>query len=126
MKVGTIATIVFSVAGLSALVFAFVSNASPYVTVAEAKTRPGDNLHLKGDINKDSLAIAAAAAKVTFDLTDEEGQIVTVVYSGPPPANMGDATQVVAIGGMEGKVFAAHKLLLKCPSKYESEEQPKA
>ena len=39
MKAGTIATVVLTVIGLCAVVFAFVKNSSPYVTVAQAKAR---------------------------------------------------------------------------------------
>lgn len=126
MKLGTILTIAVSVAGLTAVIFSFVNNASPYVTLAEAKTRAGDSLHLKGSLDQSSIKTAAMAGTVTFDMKDEEGHQVTVVYTGPPPANMGEATEVVAIGKMDGDIFAAHKLLLKCPSKYESEANAQA
>lgn len=126
MKVGTLVSIVLSIAGLTALVFAFVKNASPYVTVAEAMERSGDNLHLKGNIDQSSLQVNAMAGIVTFELTDETGQKATVVYQGPPPANMGEATEVVAVGGYKDGKFNSTKLFLKCPSKYESEAQAKA
>jgi cytochrome c-type biogenesis protein CcmE len=48
---------------------------------------------------------------------------MNVIYSGPPPSNMGEATQVVAVGGMKDGVFRAHQLNLKCPSKYEGKKK---
>lgn len=36
MKTGTIIAIILSVLGLSAMVVAFITSASPYVTIAEA------------------------------------------------------------------------------------------
>jgi cytochrome c-type biogenesis protein CcmE len=122
MKLGAIATIVMTVVGLCAIVFVFVKNSSPYVTIAQARESSSPSVHLAGDIDKSSLTVTAAAA--TFLITDEKGETTTVVFDGPPPANMGEATKVVAIGKMEGDHFAAKKLLLKCPSKYESEEGP--
>jgi hypothetical protein len=50
MKAGTLVAGLVAVGGLGAVVAAFLGNASPYVTVAEAKTMRGDNLHLAGDI----------------------------------------------------------------------------
>ncbi|MCH7814788.1 MAG: cytochrome c maturation protein CcmE [Planctomycetes bacterium] len=124
MKPGAVATIVLTVVGLSAVVFSFIRNASPYVTVAQAGEMRGNNLHLAGDIDRSTLTVASFNNTVTFKIVDEEGAEVTVVYHGPPPANMGEATKVVAVGSMVGDHFEAHKLLLKCPSKYESEADP--
>jgi cytochrome c-type biogenesis protein CcmE len=122
MKLGALLTIGLTIAGLCAIVFVFIKNSSPYVTVAQARESSSPSVHLAGDIDKSSLAFSASSA--TFLITDEEGATTTVVYDGPPPANMGEATKVVAIGKMEGDHFAANKLLLKCPSKYESEDGP--
>lgn len=123
MKAGTVATVVLTVGGLCAVVFAFVRNSSPYVTVAEAKASDHKSVHLSGDIDKSSVSVGRGT--VSFVITDEEGAQAHVVYSGPPPTNLTDATKVVAIGSMNGETFEAHKLLLKCPSKYESEAGPK-
>ncbi len=122
MKAGTVATVVLTVVGLCAVVFAFVKNSSPYVTVAQAKVSDRPSVHLAGDIDKSTVTVGRGT--VSFLITDEKGETAQVVFSGPPPANMGEATKVVAIGAMKGDVFEAHKLLLKCPSKYESEAGP--
>ena len=121
MKIGMIAAIALTLIGLCAVMFAFVQGASPYVTVAQAKTMDGDNLHLSGDI--DTRSLNSTGRIITFNITDEMGDKATIIYDGPPPANMGDATKVVAVGRMNGENFEAHKLILKCPSKYESEAE---
>ncbi len=122
MKAGAIVTVVLTVVGLCAVVFAFVKNSSPYVTVAQAKESDRPSVHLAGDIDKSTVSVGRGT--VSFVITDEQGATAHVVFAGPPPANMGEATKVVAIGAMKGEVFEAHKLLLKCPSKYESEDSP--
>jgi cytochrome c-type biogenesis protein CcmE len=119
MKAGTLVTVALTVAGLCAVVFAFVKNSSPYVTVAQARQSDHESVHLAGDIDKSTVHVGRAT--VSFQIKDEEGQTANVVYSGPPPANLGEATKVVAIGAMKGDVFQAERLLLKCPSKYEAE-----
>jgi len=102
------------------MVTAFLTNASPYVTIAEAKVSRGDNLHLAGDLDKSTIRNVISKSEVHFTLKDEKGEIVQVVYHGPAPANLGEATKVVAVGGMKDGAFHASKLLIKCPSKYES------
>ncbi len=120
MKTGTLIAIVVSVLGLSAMVVAFITSASPYVTIAEAKSHAGDNLHVAGDIVPDSMFTSAGAKEVRFRMKDPEGSEMSVIYSGTAPANMGSVARVVAVGGMKDGVFLANKLWIKCPSKYES------
>ncbi len=122
MKLGAILAVALSAVGLSAVVFAFMTNASPYVTVKEAQARTGDNQHLAGDIVPGTLLTDLNAGTVKFDLKDQSGQVCKVLYTGPPLTNLGSATKLVAIGGMKDGTFMSNKLLLKCPSKYESEK----
>jgi cytochrome c-type biogenesis protein CcmE len=120
MKTRAIVALVLTLAGLAAMVGAFLVNASPYVTIAEAKASRGNNLHLAGDLDKSTIRTVVSKQEVHFDLRDEKGEVVKVVYHGPAPANLGEATKVVAVGGMKEGAFHASKLLVKCPSKYES------
>ena len=55
---------------------------------------------------------------LAFDIKDPGGTL-HVVHVGEPPANIQEATKVVAIGGMQDGSFVSHQLLIKCPSKYE-------
>lgn len=123
MKTGTIVAVTLTVVGLCAVIFSFIQNASPYVTVAQAKITKGDNMHLYGEIEKSTIKIGTGGQTVSFDITDEEGGVATVLYKGSPPNNLNEAVHVVAVGGMNGEIYEAHKLMLKCPSKYESEQQ---
>jgi cytochrome c-type biogenesis protein CcmE len=122
MKTGPLVTALVAVLAMSAVVTAFMSNASPYVTVAEARDARGDRLHLAGDILKETVQNDFSNRTLKFSLRDEEGAVVTIVHRGDPPANMGEATKVVAIGKMDGEQFVSDKLLVKCPSKYETEK----
>ena len=122
MKTSTWIALALSALGLCAVVFSFVKNSSPYVTIAQAKQLDGDNLHLAGDLDKSSLDIRSGSQIITFRLTDDDGATIDVLYRGIAPSNMGEADRVVAIGSLKGDQFEAHKLLLKCPSKYEGEQ----
>jgi cytochrome c-type biogenesis protein CcmE len=116
----TLIAVVVAVAGLGTAIVAFVGNASPYVTVAEARKNPAGGLHLAGDIVPGTVGTDREAMLVRFQLRDEAGDTVWVRYDGLPPANMGQASKVVAVGTMREGEFHSRKLLLKCPSKYES------
>lgn len=124
MKLGTILSIVVATLAVTGMVIAFLSNASPYVTVAEAKVSTATDLHLAGDFDKESLTSDVRAREVRFTLVDEKGDRIPVIYSGAPISNMGEATKVVAVGKVEAGKFLAHRLLVKCPSKYEAEIKP--
>lgn len=125
MKSGPIVTAIVATLAMSGVVAAFMSGSSPYVTIAQAKTSTSDRLHLAGDLDKSSIHTDVLKHELTFRLKDEHGDSVTVVHEGDPPANMGDATKVVAIGKMQGDRFVSQDLLIKCPSKYESETDKK-
>jgi len=123
MRTGTLIAIALSILGLAAMVIAFVSSASPYVTISQAIAKSGDNLHIAGDIVPESLLVSQGGKAVHFRLRDATGREIPVVYEGSPPANMGAATKVVAIGSCDGKRIQARKLLIKCPSKYNSAQE---
>ncbi len=109
--------------GLTGISTAFLKTATPYGNFADARKRAPDEIYVAGNIDKSSINSNLRENKVTFKLTDDKGEKSEVVYTGPPPANMGEATRVVAIGTFKGDTFAASNLRLKCPSKYESEKK---
>lgn len=120
MKLKLFLPLIIGSAAVTGMVYTFVSQASPYVTVAQAQRMDGNRLHLAGDMIKGTVSVAIHDRKVRFTLRDDEGDYIPVVYHGAPPANMGTATRVVVIGGVKEGVFIANDMLLKCPSKYES------
>jgi len=97
----------------------FNKTLTPYVTIAKAKEMESV-VQVKGkrldngkfDINKNVFV---------FNLVDEAGEKIEVVYDGAKPGNFEQATEVVCVGTyVEGK-FHAKELLVKCPSKYMEE-----
>ena len=105
-------------AGLGAVGFAFVGQASPYVDVATALHSKGDNLHVAGTLVPGSLVSSGFSAQ--FTLKDENGNMLPVLYQGEPLSDLATAPRVVAIGGIKQGTLISHQLLVKCPSKYES------
>jgi cytochrome c-type biogenesis protein CcmE len=123
MSKGPIITGLVAAVALSAVVGAFLNNASPYAeTIAEARTSRDDRLHLTGDIVPGTVRHDVKNHTIQFRLRDKSGEEISVVHRGDPPANMGEATKVVAVGQVKDGAFQSDKLLIKCPSKYEGEK----
>ncbi len=111
--IGVIAVfIVFSI-------FSFQSSLTPYVNFAQAKAVTG-NVQVRGTLVDQQVTMADEGRLVQFVLRDEAGEEVPVSYRGTKPDNMEHATSVVAIGKYRQDRFEAEKLLVKCPSKYQS------
>ncbi|MES1227592.1 MAG: cytochrome c maturation protein CcmE [Armatimonadota bacterium] len=105
-------------AGLGLVLFAFTSNASPYVDAATAMRSKGDNFHVAGEIVKGTLT--SSLGKAAFRMKDPQGNEMDVYYEGEPVSSLGQSPMIVAVGGPSGGKFRAHQLLVKCPSKYTS------
>ena len=119
MKTGVIVSTVIAVAAGVGLTSVFVSNASPYVTIQELEGQK-QKVHVVGKIVPNTLKQNTLAREVRFELKDDTGAM-PVRYVGPPQSNLSSATQVVVVGSKKDGVFEAHQMLVKCPSKYESE-----
>jgi cytochrome c-type biogenesis protein CcmE len=62
----------------------------------------------------------------TFYMKDEAGMETRVIYRNGKPNNFEQATSIVVQGRYEDGVLYAKDILVKCPSKYQSEEADKA
>ncbi|MEL6443781.1 MAG: cytochrome c maturation protein CcmE [Bacteroidota bacterium] len=83
----------------------------------------GNYAHVVGDwVREQPVSYDASSNQFSFYMTDEIGGIRQVVYFNPKPANFEDAERVVVEGRMDGEVFVAEKILVKCPSKYNDGE----
>ena len=59
---------------------------------------------------------------VEFTLIDNDSLSNTVVYKSAKPQDFEKSEKVVVVGKMQGNVFVADQILMKCPSKYEETE----
>ena len=99
----------------------FADSVTPYVSVADARAAQR-NVQVKG-VPDDTVAPHMEDGHFVFSIADEEtGETMLVRYKGAKPDTFDDAYHVVAIGKYTGDAFAADKLLVKCPSKYEEEK----
>jgi len=118
---GGVLLVVF--AGFS--VKAFNSALTPYVSYADAKSEANRTVQVAGGLVADSSSYDDVSGYLHFRLTDpDSGEVMAVRYEGLKPANFEDAISIVAIGRFDAgsSEFHAHKLLVKCPSKYQGAE----
>lgn len=115
-----VAIILFVVFGLFAG-WSFRSAMTPYVSFAEAKTTSGQ-VQVMGYFVGPDAHYDSSTGLLHFQLEDKEGDRAGVVFDGAKPDTFDDAESIVVIGNYEGDVFVAQRLLLKCPSKYEKEQ----
>ncbi|MEM1056483.1 MAG: cytochrome c maturation protein CcmE [Bacteroidota bacterium] len=105
------------------VITSFSNQVAGFGTFADA-TESERNTHVAGMWVEDPPMRYDPASNVfTFSMTDEAGVTQEVVYYDPKPANFEDAEKVVVEGKMEGGVFVAENILVKCPSKYNEQNE---
>ena len=105
------------------LVFAginFQQSLTPYVSV-DVAMKKGTTVQIKGGRIAGSEKYDFDKQAFNFSMGDGAGQAFPVIYHGVKPSNFEHAQEVVARGRFVNGVFEADELLIKCPSKYESE-----
>jgi cytochrome c-type biogenesis protein CcmE len=130
-------SVMFIIAGLVIVgaigflaVTSFQSNAMYYLTVPELKAQVAaegaafydKTVRVSGPLHKESIDWNAKTMTLKFHI-NEANEMFPVVFVGPVPDTMENGETVV----VEGKyardgVFNASNILVKCPSKYESEK----
>jgi cytochrome c-type biogenesis protein CcmE len=106
-------------------VTSFQKTLTPYLSFEEARHAKGV-VQVMGGLDKTSDRYDTTTERLSFDLVDEYGGRMPVVYGGLRPANFKDAISIVAIGRYRGGRIEAEKLLVKCPSKYQGAEVERA
>jgi cytochrome c-type biogenesis protein CcmE len=95
-----------------------------YYTISELRGKKdlpsGQGFRISGTIVPQSIQWNAEAIQLNFILVEGTDSL-QVRYNGTMPDRLADAQQIVVEGLMETcGVFTAKKILIKCPSKYES------
>ncbi len=103
----------------SLLLLNFGSQVGGYMNFEEAESA-GASAHVVGMwVEPETFRYNATNNIFSFRMKDDAGNVRTVHYANPKPANFEDAEQVVIEGqpGTDG-VFVADNIIVKCPSKY--------
>ncbi len=102
--------------------YSFRSSLNPYVTFNEAAELSRQVQVLGKIVRPEEISYNLEAGDLQFYLADNEGTVLLVSYNGTRPDNLEESENVVAVGYYSDGIFQAEKLLVKCPSKYESQE----
>jgi len=126
MKKTHIIGIIFIAVILGAL-SANLFDAGSYANFAEAFDTPGKEFHVVGAVNKEYPVIYQPQKDpnlTIFHMVDQNEKTTEVHLAKSKPQNFDVSEQVVLIGeAREDGKFHASDILLKCPSKYEEDNQ---
>ena len=122
MNLKIIAAIVLLGAGIGLGVTSFRRSMTPYISFAEARQASG-LVQVNGVLADKNYVLKPQEQFLEFKLRDGHGEIMTVEYRGTVPGNFDQATSVVAIGKYDHGRFHAEQLLVKCPSKYQTQAE---
>lgn len=103
------------------IIYWSVNNAGRFASFEEARESKGREFQVAGVLNKDKEMIYEPTVNTdlfSFYMVDKQGNEQKVHYKGSKPQDFEKSEEVVIHGKMDGDVFVAHKILMKCPSKY--------
>jgi cytochrome c-type biogenesis protein CcmE len=113
---------------LFAIIISAISDSSTYATFTTAIAHEGKSYHVVGTLNKEKEFIYNPEKNANlfgFHLIDTEGREMKVLFNDTKPQDFEKSEQIVVIGKVVGNEFHVAKgdLLMKCPSKYNGNEE---
>lgn len=105
-------------------IFSTLGDASTYVTFAEAEKDPGQVYTVIGTLDTSrGMHYAARENLFTFYALDKNGMSREVLYAQPKPQDFERAEEVTMKGYSREGHFYAEEILMKCPSKYNGDQE---
>jgi cytochrome c-type biogenesis protein CcmE len=132
MKTSHIIIIVVIAAAIG-IIITSAGDSSTYVNFDQAQKMSVEgnknSIHVVGELKKDFggnvVGIQPGDDKVSFSfiMVDDNQREQTVLHNQPMPPDFTKSEKVVVVGRYSGEFFVADKILLKCPSKYQEQQQ---
>lgn len=123
MKRSHIAIIVTIAVAIGAIMVT-INDASTYVGFAKADETPGTKYTVIGYLDKEApMNYDARANKFEFTAIDKEGKKRTVFYAQPKPQDFERSEEITMKGYSTDSAFVAEEILMKCPSKYNEQNE---
>ena len=123
--------IIVIIAAAVGIIISTAGDASSYVDFGEARKMADkgndSKIHVVGQLKKDAkgnvVGIFPSEDKLSFSfvMIDNQNKEQMVYYNEPMPADFTRSEQIVVVGKYSQDTFVAHKILMKCPSKYQDE-----
>ncbi len=105
------------------MILSTFADSSTYASFNEAMESPNQEFHVVGRLNKTKpleYNPEQNANLFGFYLKDRDSTECKVLFNGSKPQDFERSEQIVITGKMNGNTFNADKILMKCPSKYNS------
>jgi cytochrome c-type biogenesis protein CcmE len=124
MKTTHIVVLVALAVFLVALGLNLSESVSIYTDFATAKAKTGKQVHIVGTwTQREQSDYDPSRDLFTFYMQDTLRQVELVHFYDPKPVNFEQAEKVVVVGGYDKQQkFVAEKIVMKCPSKYETDD----
>lgn len=123
MKKTHIAIIVVIALAVGAIM-ATINDASTYVGFDRAWENPGTKYTVIGYLDKEApMDYNPRANRFSFVATDKEGRSQKVFYNQPKPQDFERSEEITMKGYATDTAFVASEILMKCPSKYNEQNE---
>ncbi len=129
MKQATLLAFLIIGVAVGFTMWAFSSAMTPYVNIAAARAS-ATPVQVRGKILHDTAYYDERIHALRFQIEDVNKERIEVVYRGGKPDAFDQAPETAATGvvrkmaGSDATVFESDKLVVKCPSKYDSNNTP--
>ena len=113
-----------AVAACIAVMISFMTDLTTYDTVASAKAKPDQYVHLIAKLDRSQPIEYDAVVdpnRCSFSVIDSLGNSSLVISNKPKPAELEQSERIVLKGKMMADGFHCDDILLKCPSKYKDD-----
>ncbi|GHE43487.1 cytochrome c maturation protein CcmE domain-containing protein [Sphingobacterium griseoflavum] len=123
MKKSSIILIVIIAVAIS-MILVIYTDSSTYANFTEAKEKQTE-LYVVGVLNKEKALHydpVKDANHFSFFMYDSDSTECQVIFNGSKPQDIERSEQIVLTGRMDGNIFHASKILMKCPSKYNKDQ----
>lgn len=121
MKPGRLLGLLVIVSCIAAAGFSLRGSVRRSLSVKEVMASPGEPCEVYGEVVRSTVHADFRASMLRFELKDDHGDTIPVIYHKPKPATFDTASHAKAIGAYRDGAFQADDLILKCPSKYISD-----
>lgn len=123
MKRTHIAIIVFIAIAIGAIMVT-INDASTYVGFAQAEDQIGTKYTVIGYLDKEApMDYNPRANRFTFTAIDKAGNKQKVFYNQPKPQDFERSEEITMKGFATDSAFVAEEILMKCPSKYNEQNE---
>lgn len=107
------------------VLIAMTGDYSTYANFLQAAEKPGKSVSVVGYLVKEAEIYYDPQKNpnfFSFTMVDKEGNQHKVEYKGSKPQDFERSEQLVVKGKVDGSVFLASEISMKCPSKYVNDD----